>query len=104
MIEESNTGRYFVLSTPVNVQDKLNGGLIRFSRNAGLSHAEGFPSQPISLRIAGNALRKRSVWACQPAVTRTHPWQPQSDERSRTRMFRFFMQRTKSACNRPIRA
>ena len=44
------------------------------------------------------AASRRSVCSCQPAVMRTQPSQPQSDERSRTRMPRALMPCTNSAC------
>ena len=70
---------------------------------ARLMPASFLPSRFLSVSRAAR-LSRRSVCSCQPAVMRTQPSQPKSEDRSRTRIPRARIPRTKSAWLGPIRA
>src|SRR3984893_4119814 len=104
VIKEPDAGRHLVLAPPINVKHRPNRGFLRLSLDRSPSHAGVLSPQPISFSVSRSAPSRRSVCSCQPAVMRTQPSQPKSEDRSRTRIPRVRIPRPKSAWLGPIRA
>src|SRR5579884_44916 len=111
VIEEANAGGDFVLATPIDVQHQCDFGFVRIAVQLGGPH--GAPAcacvgdfsgatQSMAFNTFGSVCKSRSVCSAAPTVMRTQPSHPGSLLRSRTRMPRFFISETKSACLAPI--
>ena len=86
VIEEPDAGGHLVLAPAVDVQHRPDRGFLRLALDRSPSHAGLLSPQPISFSVSCSAPSRRSVCSRQPAVMRTQPSQPKSDDRSRTRI------------------
>src|SRR5205823_723258 len=98
VVKEANTGGDPIASAPFDSERDLNLRFLTDAFNTSLSHTCGAPCGiPNSAIVLVSASSNRSVCSCGPSVMRTHPVQPWSLDRSRTRMPRRRMCSTKPA-------
>src|ERR1700686_5822321 len=96
VIKESDASGHLIAPAPLDGEGDLNLRLFAGALDASFSHRRDAPCErPSSSHVSWSAVSKRSACSRGPSVMRTHPSQPWSVERSRTRMPRRRMCSTK---------